>query len=212
MRGERRIDADDLRVRLAVGRARIAVEGLALDARRVRCRHAVDLVEQHADGQMERMVAGALEIVEQLLDARLVRDRRVGIGTAGPRFGRILAALAVHVIQRLRLLIVGLERVVTDRPRRRDAVGMNDLAEVALAQPQQHGAVHLAVATDVVMQAGMEHATVGAVPGHRRPAGAGADDDEVVVLALHGIPVARFPAVRRCRDMMNHEPLSPRFA
>ena len=40
-----------------------------------------------------------------------------------------------------------------------------DFAEVALAQPQQDGAIDLAVAADEIMQARMKAAAVRAVPG-----------------------------------------------
>ena len=56
------------------------------------------------------------EIVVQLLDARLVADGGIGIGSAGWRFGRIFAALSVHVIQILGLGVVGLQIVIADRP------------------------------------------------------------------------------------------------
>ena len=82
VRRERGIDAGDLRIRLAVGDARIAVEGIAADAGGVRQRLAVPLVEAHPDRKVERVMALALQPVEQLLDPGLVGDRRVGVGLA----------------------------------------------------------------------------------------------------------------------------------
>ena len=67
-----------------------------------------------------------------------------------------LAALAVHVEQRLGLGVIRLELVVSDGPGRREAVDMADLPEVAFAQPEQRGAVDLRIAADVVVQPGME--------------------------------------------------------
>ena len=51
----------------------------------------------------------AREVVAQLLDARLVADRRVRIRAARRRLGRILAALAVHLVEVLGLGVVRLE-------------------------------------------------------------------------------------------------------
>jgi hypothetical protein len=89
------------------------------------------------------MVAGALQVVEQLLDARLVRDRRMRVGFARPRLGRILAAQAMDVEQLLGSLVMRLELVVADRPGRSEAVLMTDLAEVLLAEAEQHRTVKL---------------------------------------------------------------------
>ena len=59
-----------MRVGLAVGQAREAVEAVAAHAAP---RLGIALVEVDADGQVERVVARPLEVVVQLLDARLVR-------------------------------------------------------------------------------------------------------------------------------------------
>src|SRR5258706_15337965 len=75
---ERRLDADDLGVRLAVDRARITIESIATDAGAGATRLAVVFVEQHGERQRERMMALPLQGIMEFLDARLVRDRRWG--------------------------------------------------------------------------------------------------------------------------------------
>src|SRR5204863_7443969 len=49
-----------------------------------------------------------------------------------------------------------LELVVPDRPRRRDAAVVADLAEIALAEADQRGAVELRIAADEVVRPGVE--------------------------------------------------------
>src|SRR5262249_7859365 len=79
---EHRLDADDLRIGLAVDQARITVESIATDAGAGVQRLAVLFVEQHAERQREWMMALPLQGIMELLDARLVRDRRAPIKTA----------------------------------------------------------------------------------------------------------------------------------
>jgi hypothetical protein len=100
----------------------------------------------------------------ELLDARLVRDRRMRERAGAARLGRVLAVLPVHEVQLLGLRVVRLEIVVGDRPGRRDAAVVADLAEVALAEPEEDRAVHLRVAADVVLGVRTERDTVLVVP------------------------------------------------
>ena len=83
----------------------------------------------------------ALEDVAELLDARLVLDGRVGVGSSRPGLVGILAALAVHVEQLFGFGVERLKGVVAKRPSRGDAVLVADLAEIRLAQAEQGGAV-----------------------------------------------------------------------
>ena len=106
-----------------------------------------------------------LRPVEELGDARLMRQRRIGIRGVRRRLGRVLAAQPVDVKQLFGGLVIRFEHVVFDRPCRRDAVRMLDFIEVALAQPQEHPAIDLAVAADEIMQAGTKSPTVGTIPG-----------------------------------------------
>ena len=110
------------------------------------------------------MVAAGREVLGELLDARLVRDRWVGVGAAGRRFGGILSARAVHAVELLRLRVVGLHRLVGDRPRGRDAVVVAQLAEVLSAQPVQRGAVELRRAPHEVVDLRLEGLSVGVQP------------------------------------------------
>src|ERR1700730_18375897 len=108
---ERRADATHVRIRLPVGQAGKPVEAVAA--------HTppglwVRLVEVDPDRQVERMVAGAFEVVCELLDSRLVGDSREREWPRAPRLGRILARLAVDQVQPLGLGVVGLEVVVGD--------------------------------------------------------------------------------------------------
>ena len=72
--------------------------------------------------------------------------------------------LAVHAVEILGPRIIGLEVIVAERPGRRDPAVVPDLAEILLAQAEQRRAIKFRVAADVVMNAGMERASVFAVP------------------------------------------------
>jgi hypothetical protein len=150
-------DAEHVCVGLAVGQAREAVEAVAAHAAPAL---GVGLVEVDADGQVERMMAGPDEVVVQLLDARLVRDGRVGERPRRRRLRRVLAALAVDEVQPFGLGVVGLEVVVGQRPGGRDARVVADLVEVALAQAEEDRAVELGVAADEVLLVGAEGVAV----------------------------------------------------
>ena len=110
---ERGSHAQHLGVGLGVHQAREAVAGRAAHARAV---GHVRLVEHHAAGRVEGVQAGRGEVVGELLDARLVRDRRERVGRAGGRFGRVLAARAVHLVE-----LLGLACSRAPSPRRRSA-------------------------------------------------------------------------------------------
>ena len=64
MLAQSRIDANDLRVGLAVHQTRIAVERIAANARGTRQHLAVCFVEQDADGKMEWKMPFPLEPIE----------------------------------------------------------------------------------------------------------------------------------------------------
>src|SRR6202023_3194420 len=128
-------------------------------------RLAVLFGEQNAQRQWKGVKSFAHEGVMQLLDARFVADRRIGIRLARRRIRRIYAVLAVHAVEVLGLHIVWLEIVVSERPGGRDPAVMPDLAEILPAQPEQRRPVHLGVAADVIMNPGMEGASVAALPG-----------------------------------------------
>ena len=210
----RRSDRDRLRVGLGVHQAG---ESVAVHAANAGGEGRLALVEQDAARRMKRLVAGAHQIVVKLLDARLVRDGRVRIRAAGGRIDRVLAARAVNLIEVLRAHVVGLQVGVGDRPGRRQAVVVPELAEVALAQAVERGAVHLGRAADEVVDARLERLAVLVEPGLLGDV-AVVDEDvggaPVLLLArqppaaleqenvLAGRPPARAPACRprrRCR-------------
>ena len=110
------------------------------------------------------MVAERGEVVGQLLDARLVRDRRERVRRAGGRLGRVLAAGAVHLVVALGERVVRLHLVVGDRPRGRDAVVVAQLAEVLCPQPVQRRPVHLRGAADEVVHLRRKHLAILVVP------------------------------------------------
>ena len=159
---ERRADAEHLGVRLAVHRTREAVAVLAPHARAVR---HVRLDQSNAARRMERVIAGAGQVVGELLDPRLVRDGRERIRRARMRFGRILAAGAVHLVQLLGPRVVRLEHVVGDRPGGRDAVVMVELAEVLFPQAVERCAVELRRPADEVVHLRLECLAGVVVPG-----------------------------------------------
>src|SRR5215467_6576552 len=109
------------------------------------------LVNLQAEWRMERPQAEAFEIVTQLLDARLVTDRRMRVGCAGVRLCRIFSALAMHVVQPLGPQIILFKVVVRNGPGRRYSVNMADLAEVFLAQAKKRSSVKLRVAANIIV-------------------------------------------------------------
>ncbi len=110
---ERRTHAEHLGVRLRVDEAGEAVARGTTNARAERW---VGLVEHDPARRVERVVAGGLELVGELLDPWLVRHGGMRVGGARRRFGRVLAARAVHLVVLLRERVVRLELVVGHRP------------------------------------------------------------------------------------------------
>ena len=153
---------DRLRVRLGVHETRVAVTPGAADARALR---PVGLVEQDPARRGERVVPARRQVVDELLDARLVGDRGPRVLLAPVALGGVLAVRAVHLVQPLGLRVVRLEVVVAHRPRRREAVDVVQLAEVLRPQPVQRGAVELRRAAHVVVHLRLERGAVVVVPG-----------------------------------------------
>jgi hypothetical protein len=158
---QRGIHAEDLGVRLGVDQARVAVTGETADALALA---AVLLIQQYAKRHMKRRHAEPAEIVTQLLDARLMTDRRKRVRGARGRFGRIHAPLTVHLVELLGLGVVGFHILVADRPSRRDAAVVREFPEVFLAQAEQSGAVELRVATDVIVRVRVKFLAVFVAP------------------------------------------------
>src|ERR1700682_1098401 len=83
-------------------------------------------------------------------DVRLVLEGRVRERRAPPGLGRVLAGRTVDAVHPLGLAVVALELRIAERPGRRRALQVLDLAEVRLAKPRQACAVDLRVAADDV--------------------------------------------------------------
>ena len=111
----------------------------------------------------------------EALRAQLLDDRRPCRGACGtgaygygPRGGSVGSApcCAADVVEALGAIVVRRERLVIDRPGRRDAVDVLDRLEVLAAQPVEHAAPELRVAADAVVRVRRELA------GRDRPASA----------------------------------------
>ena len=141
---------------------------------------------------------------DELLDTRLVADRRKRVGRARRRFGRVLPARAVHLVELLGLRVIRLHLLVGDRPRGRDPAVMLELAEILLAQPVQRGAVALGRTADEVVHLGLERRAVRVVPRVRR---------DVAVVHEHVLApassVARAAAIHRARAAGSACPTAP---
>ena len=185
-------------VRLGVQQAREAIDPVAADAHAGPCRPArLDLLEVDPDRQVEGVQPELLQVVAQLLDARFVRHRRVGVLGAGRALGRVLSVLAVHQVEVLRLGVIGLQVVVRDRPGRRDPTMVAKLAEVLRAETEQRRAVELGVPADVVVDLGLELVAVPVVPELLR---------EVLPAYEHrlGLPVVALPRQERSTLQPEH--------
>ena len=180
---QRGAHAQHLGVGLGVQRAR---EAVALPAAHAGAVGHVRLVEEHAARGVERVVARGGEVVGQLLDARLVVQRRERVVGARRRLGRVLAPGAVHLVQPLGLRVVRLHVGVRDRPGGRQAVDVVQVPEVLGPQPVEGGAVQLGGAADEVVDLRLERLAVVVVPRVGRDVAA---VDEHVA----GRPVGRLP-------------------
>ena len=159
---ERRPHAEHLGVGLGVDQAGEAVARRAADAVAV---GQVRLGQPDAARRVERVVAGRLEVVRELLDPRLVRDRGERVRRARGRLGRVLAARAADLVELLRQRVVRLDLLVLDRPGRRDAAGMLELAEVLLAEAVERRPVELGRPADEVVDLRLERRVLLVVPG-----------------------------------------------
>ena len=162
---QRRLDAADVRVRLGLDEAREPVAGLAADA----------LASARRSFSFSMMPSGTWKGGGPFCAKssarcwmrgscrRRARDRgRSPAARSGPRRGcrgRCRAA---------RPRVVGLHLVVGDRPGRRDAAVVADLAEVLLAQAEEGGAVEFGVPADVVVRVRMELLAVLVAPDFLR--------------------------------------------
>ena len=109
-------------------------------------------------------ITRTLQAVGNFLNARFVADRRKRIRSAGRRIGGIIAALAVDMVELLRLRVIRFEILVADRPVGRHAVGGAVSSEILLTQPEQRRAIHLGRAADEVMDTRLERLAVLVIP------------------------------------------------
>src|SRR5689334_7851444 len=122
--------------------ARIAITGVASDAGAEvhEC-----LVDPDAHRRRVRFHPPSSEDVEHLLNARFVTDRWKWVVLLSWRFGRILAGLAMDLVELLGFVVVRLEIAVFQRPLRREAVFVPEPLKIPFPQAKQRGAVHLGV-------------------------------------------------------------------
>src|SRR5271157_4752464 len=181
---DRLIDAHNLRVGLRAHQTGKAVAGIAADTAALM---RILLVEHDPDRYVEGLQSRTCEVVGQLLNARLMTDGGPGIGSVGRRFGRILSAVPMHLIEILGLGVVRLQIVVADRPGGRDTAVVAQFAEIFLAQPEQSSTVKLGVAADVVIGMRMEFLAILVEPRlFRAVVGVDVDDLRIPVRFLAG--------------------------
>ena len=113
---ESRIHANDLRIRFAIDQAWKSVECSTPHASTRVQGLAVFFLQQDSERQWEGMMAAALQIVVELLNARRVADGRVAIRSACWTFRGINSVFSVDVIQMLRFGVIRLEVLVAERP------------------------------------------------------------------------------------------------
>lgn len=114
---------------------------------------------------MKRIAPDSAQLFGEFRDLGLVAQRVVWIGSVGPKLKRIVATHAVNVEQPLGLDVIGLEYVIAHRPGRRDAAGVDPLAEVTLAQPEECCAIDFGIAADIVVKRRAERVSLGVRPG-----------------------------------------------
>ena len=165
-----------------------AVAGAAADAVAV---GQVRLRQPDPVRGVERVVAGGLQVVRELLDPGLVRERREGVRRTRGRLCRVLTACAADLVELLGERVVRLELLVLDRPGRRDAALVLELTEVLLAEAVERGSVELGRSADEVVDLRLERLVLLVVPGVLGDV-AVVDEDVVCrpVRRLTGQPVA----------------------
>jgi hypothetical protein len=89
----------------------------------------------------------------------------MGIGALAGGLGGILSPLAVDVIHLLGPLIKGLKIAVAQRPSWGDAIKMDQLLKILLAEPEVGGAIHLGGPTYKVVTARLKRLVVLIKPG-----------------------------------------------
>src|SRR5439155_6691349 len=160
-RRERGADGEHLGVRFRIDETGMSVARLAANAA---AGSGVPLVQHHPKGDVKRLEPQTGEIVAELLNTRLMTDRRMRIRTAGRRIRGIFFPAAVHLIKLLGLRVIRFQVLVRDRPRGRKAAPMLDLPKVLPAEAEERGAVELGVAAHPVVGVRVELSTLRVAP------------------------------------------------
>jgi hypothetical protein len=156
-----RVDANHLGIRFGVDETGMSIAGRAPDAGALA---GISLIQHHADRHVKRLESEADEVIVQLLDPRLVGNRRMPVGRAGRWIGGVLAALAMHLVEMFGLGVVRLQRFVRNGPRRGHTAVVLELAEVLFAEPEERRTVELGVAADEVIGVGVQRLSVPVAP------------------------------------------------
>ena len=180
---EGRQDGDRLCVCLGPDQAGITVTPGAADAR---TRMGLVLVEHDAAGCAEGVVSRLGQVLADLGDSRFVAHCRPPVLPAPRPFGRVFAVGPVHVVEPLGLCVPRLEVVVGERPLRRNAVGVLDLAEISRSQAVQRCPVELRRPAHEVVNLWLERFSIRVPPRVRRDVAALPEDRA-------GLPVLLLP-------------------
>ena len=96
------------------------------------------------------------------------------------RLGRVFAETPAHLVERFGARIPRLDLVIVERPAGGRAFGVLNRSEILRAVADQHRAIHLGVAADVIVIAGIERLAGGVEPGLLRPEHAALVDRPIV--------------------------------
>ena len=110
------------------------------------------------------MITGALQVVGQFLNARLMAHRRKRIWRTGRWIGRIVAALAMDVVKFLGLSVIWFEFVITDRPIGCQSVSRAMGDKILFTQTKQRRAIHFGRTADKIMRSGLKWFVVLVIP------------------------------------------------
>jgi hypothetical protein len=118
-----------------------------------------------AERQAERAHTGALQPDADRGNRGLVWHRWKRVGVGAWRLGRIVAAVASNPVQALGCVVPRREGLVGEGPRRGHAVGVLHRREILRTVADQHRAVELGIAADMIVVARSEPPTGVIQPG-----------------------------------------------
>src|SRR5439155_21752995 len=122
------------------------------------------LVQHDAQRRMKRSQTRTGEIVGQVLDARLVTDRRPRIWFSSGWFSRIVPAVSVDLVKLLGLTVIRFQVVVGDWPGGRNTAVMPNLAKILLPKAEKSSSVELCVAAHIVVSVRMQVTALNVAP------------------------------------------------